>query len=208
MGGCGWARCPRKSVLNHIAQDTARSWFWDGLTQTAHIQAIFGNFWAVSGTYRGVRGQQRALCPQAIQARVEYSNHFSSFFRSCLGFRAVLGQKRLFSGTKCAVLGGHLRTWRPRPGAQVVIFWLKTWIWQGSRLWDGQSRVEPGAMRRSNGQNEKEKCLLLLLACLLARFNGRWGGGVGWVGWVGVQVGRFGVVRGGGGSPYLPLPSI
>ena len=32
-------------------------------------------------------------------------------------------------------------------------------------------------MRRSNGQNGKEKCLLLLvaclLACLLARFKGR-----------------------------------
>ena len=35
--------------------------------------------------------------------------------------------------------------------------------------------------------------------------GGRLGGSV-WGG--GVQVGRFGVVRGGTGSPYLPLPSI
>ena len=36
------------------------------------------------------------------------------------------------------------------------------------------------------------------------------GGGVGRVGWGGVQVGRFGVVVGGGGagSRYLPLPSL
>ena len=36
------------------------------------------------------------------------------------------------------------------------------------RLKDGESRAEPGAMRRSNGQNGEEKCLLLLVvACLL-----------------------------------------
>ena len=39
------------------------------------------------------------------------------------------------------------------------------------------------------------------------------GGGGERVGWGGVQVGRFGVVRGGAGgggtgSPYLPLPSM
>ena len=27
VGGCGWTRCPRNSVLSHVAQDTARSWF-------------------------------------------------------------------------------------------------------------------------------------------------------------------------------------
>ena len=40
-------------------------------------------------------------------------------------------------------------------------------------LQDGESRVEPGAMRPSNSQNKKEKCLLLVVvACLLARFKG------------------------------------
>ena len=43
--------------------------------------------------------------------------------------------------------------------------------------------------------------------------DGGGGGAVGRVGWGGVQVGQFGVVRGGRGgggrgSPYLPLPSI
>ena len=44
VGGCGWARCPRNSVLSHVAQDTARSWFRACRTQKAHIQAIFGAF--------------------------------------------------------------------------------------------------------------------------------------------------------------------
>ena len=61
VGGCGWSRCPRKSVLSHVAQDTARSWFRACLTQTTHIQAIFGHFWAVSQTYRQGRGQQKVL---------------------------------------------------------------------------------------------------------------------------------------------------
>ena len=52
VGGCGWTRCPRNSVLSHVAQDTARSWFRACLTQATHIQAIFGHFWAVPRTYR------------------------------------------------------------------------------------------------------------------------------------------------------------
>ena len=69
-GGCGWTRCPRNSVLSHVAQDTARSWFRACLTQTAHTQAIFGHFWAVSRTYRGAREQERALGHGAIKAHV------------------------------------------------------------------------------------------------------------------------------------------
>ena len=44
VGVCGWNRCPLNSVLIHVAQDTARSWFWACLTQKAHIQAVFGAF--------------------------------------------------------------------------------------------------------------------------------------------------------------------
>ena len=147
VGGCGWTRCPRNSVLSHVAQDTARSWFWARLTRTVHIQAILGHFWAVSRTYRGVRGQQKALCHRANEAHVECSNRFPSFGRFLLGFGAVLGQKRLFWGTKCAVLGGHLPTWRPRPGVPPVSFWLKTWIRQGHHLGSRMARVEQSPER-------------------------------------------------------------
>ena len=43
-----------------------------------------------------------------------------------LGFGAVLGQKRLFWGTKCELLGGHLPTWRPRPGGATGEFWAQS----------------------------------------------------------------------------------
>ena len=71
VGGCRWTRCTRNSVLSHVAQHTARSLFWGYLTQIAHIQAIFSHFWAVFRTYRGVRGQQRALGHGAIKVQCE-----------------------------------------------------------------------------------------------------------------------------------------
>ena len=36
VGGCGWNRCPRNSVLSHVARDTARSLFWPCWTQITH----------------------------------------------------------------------------------------------------------------------------------------------------------------------------
>ena len=68
VGGCGWNRCPRTRVSSHVAQDTAGSWFRARLTQITHLRAIFGHFWAVSWTYRGARGQERALGHGAIKA--------------------------------------------------------------------------------------------------------------------------------------------
>ena len=117
MGDCGWTRCPRNSDLNHIAQDTTRSPFWCCFTQTARaIRAIFSHFWAVPRTYRGVRGQQSALCHGAIEVHVQRSNRFPSFGRFDWVLGPFLGQKRLFWGTKCAGLGGHLSTRRPGHG--------------------------------------------------------------------------------------------
>ena len=37
VGACGWTRCPRNSDLSHVAQDTARSWFWPCWTQITHV---------------------------------------------------------------------------------------------------------------------------------------------------------------------------
>ena len=135
VGGCGWTRCPRNSVLSHIAQDMARSWFRACLTQTAHIQAIFCHFWAVSRTYRGAKGQERALFHGAIEAH--RCNRVT--VPLCL---AVLSGVRGHFGPKKAVLGGHLPTWRPCPGVPPVSFWLKTWIWQGHHLGSRMAGVE------------------------------------------------------------------
>ena len=139
VGVCGWTRCPRNSVLSHVAQDTAHSWFWACLAQTMHIQAIFSHFWAASRTHRGVRGQQRALGHGAIKAHVACSNGFPSFVR----FEWVAGQfwakKGCFGAQNAWFWEG---TWRPCPGAPPLSFWLKTWIWQGHHLGFRMARVE------------------------------------------------------------------
>ena len=49
VGGCGWTRCPRNSLLSHVAQDTARAWF-RGVG--AHC-ADFGAFWRLFGPFLG-----------------------------------------------------------------------------------------------------------------------------------------------------------
>ena len=59
----------------------------------------------------------------------------------CAVFGAILGEKWLFLAQNCADLGGHLPTWRPRPGPPPVSFWLKTWIWQGHHLGSRMAKV-------------------------------------------------------------------
>ena len=122
VGVCGWIRCTRNSFLSHVARDTARSWFWARLTQTTHTQAIFGHFWAVSRTYRGARGQERALDHGAIKAHVECSNRIPSFGR----FDCVLGlfwaKKRLFLGHKMRSFGRAPPDLAPPPRGAISEF--------------------------------------------------------------------------------------
>ena len=138
VGGCGWTGCPRNLVLSHVAQDTARSWFRACLTQTTHIHAVFGPFLGHIMQLEGRKGllvtgqSRRTWTIAAICLRLAVLT----------GFWGRFGPKRLFWGTNCTVLGGHLPSWRPRPGAPPVSFWLKTWIWQGHHLGNDLARVE------------------------------------------------------------------
>ena len=104
LGGCGWTRYPRNSVLSHVAQDMAHSWFWGCSTQTTHIWAIFSHFWAVS-LYHGVRRQQRALCHEEVKVHVECMTRFRSIGR----FEWILGpfwaKKGCFWGLKKSNFG-------------------------------------------------------------------------------------------------------
>ena len=93
VGGCRWTRCPQNSVLSHVAQDTARSWFGACFTQTAHIRAIFGPFLG----HRGARGQERVLDHGAIDAHTKCSHRLP-----CLAVLSGVGG--LFEPKK-AVLG-------------------------------------------------------------------------------------------------------
>ena len=70
----------------------------------------------------------------------------------------------------------------PPPRAAIAEFLAQNWdlATPPPGLQHGQGRVEPRAMKRSNGQNDEEKCLLLvacclllLACCLLATFEGR-----------------------------------
>ena len=63
------------------------------------------------------------------------------------GFGCYFGEKWLFLAQNCAELGGHLLTWRPRPGPPSVSFWLKTWIWQGNNLGSRMAKVESSPRR-------------------------------------------------------------
>ena len=116
VGGCGWTRCPRNSLLTYLVQDMACSWFRGYLTQLAHIQAIFGRFWAVSRTYRGARGQERALGYGAIGAHLQCTNRLPSFGR----FELVLGpfwaKKGYFGAQNAQFWEGTSRLGAPAPG--------------------------------------------------------------------------------------------
>ena len=78
LGGGGWTRCHWNLEFSHVAQDTARSWFWGNLTNVARNPGHFG---AVSRMYWGVKGQQTAVCHRAIEAHIECSNYFPWFGR-------------------------------------------------------------------------------------------------------------------------------
>ena len=87
----------------------------------------------------------------------------------------VWAKKRLFWGTKCAVLGGHLPTSRPRPGAPPVSFWLKTWIWQGHHLGNRMARVVVGHTKCPKAHDNDDRWLLHTMALYMEANNA-----VGW----------------------------
>ena len=58
VGGCGWTRCPWNLVLSHVAQDTARSWFWGVSAHGADFVfwRLFGPFLGHIVELKGTRG--------------------------------------------------------------------------------------------------------------------------------------------------------
>ena len=133
VGGCGWTRCPRNWTLSHVAQDTASSWF---RAVGAH-GADFGAFWRLFGPFLGhiveLKGTSK-LFDTVKSSRTCNVLTVSLRLGVSPGFWGCLGEKLLFLAQTCADLGGHLPTWRPRPGPPLVSFQLKTWIWQGHHL--------------------------------------------------------------------------
>ena len=107
VGGCGWNRCPRNSVLSHVAQDTARAWF-RGVG--AHC-ADFGAFWRLLGPFlghivelKGTRGlfdtvkSSRTWSVATVSLRLAVVPGFGGYF-----------------GRKMAVFGPKLRRFERAP---------------------------------------------------------------------------------------------
>ena len=76
-----------------------------------------------------------------VSLRLGVLPRFGGYFRPKMAF--------FFFAQSCADLGGHLPTWRPRPGPPPVsfFFWLKTWIWQGHHLGSRMAKVESSPRR-------------------------------------------------------------
>ena len=83
-----------------------------------------------------------SLGREKIKPHVECSRRLPSFgcFEPLLGL--FWAKNGCFLAQNCADLGGHLPTWRHRPGPPPVSLWLKTWIWQGHHLGSRVARVE------------------------------------------------------------------
>ena len=86
------------------------------------------------------------------------------------GFRGRFGPKKAVLGHKMRSLGRAPPDLAPPPRGATGEFLAENLdlARPPPRLQDGQDEVEAGAMRRSNGQNGKEKCLLLVACLLLA----------------------------------------
>ena len=169
VGGCGWARCPRISVLSHIAQDTARAWFRGVSANCANL----GAFWRLFGPYHGhiveLKGT-RGLFATVKSTRTCSVATVSLRLGVLPGFGGYFGRKWLLLALNCADLGGHLPTWRPRPRPPPVSFWLKAWIWQGHHLgckvatWAKHPKRWDGAMAKTAWRRVVACCLLLLVS--------------------------------------------
>ena len=106
-------------------------------TNSAHSSRFLAIFGPFLGYIVELEGKKGLLCTGQLRHTWGVAS-----WPFGVGLGAVFGQKKLLWGRKCAFLGGHLPTWRPRPGAPPVRFWLKTWIWQGHHLGSRNARVQ------------------------------------------------------------------
>ena len=116
VGDCGWTRCPRKSLLSHVAQDTARSWFQGVGARCAH----FGAFWRLFGLFLGhiveLKGT-RGLFDTVKSSRTCSVATVSLRLAVLSGFWGRFGPKRAFLGHKMRSFGRAPPDLAPTPRA-------------------------------------------------------------------------------------------
>ena len=114
VGGCGWTRRPRNSVLSHVAQDTARAWF-RGVG--AHC-AVFGAFWRLFGPFLGhivdVEGKKGLLVTGQLR-RTRSVGTICRHLPVLTKFRRRFGPKRAVLGHKMRSFGGAPPDLAPPP---------------------------------------------------------------------------------------------
>ena len=172
VGGCGWTRCPPNRILSLVAQDTAPAWVRGVGAHYADLRAFWRHFEPFFGRIvelKGAKGlfdtvrSSRTWCVATVSLRLGVLAGFGGYFWRK---RAVFGPKLHIFGTAPPNLAPP-----PRGAAGESLAQNLDLARPLPRPQDGESRVELGAMRRSNGPNGKEKCLLVaccLLSCLLA----------------------------------------
>ena len=110
-GAGGWTRCHWYLVLSHVAQDTARSWFWGCLTQTAHL---FRHFWSFLIHIMELEGN-KGLFVTEVTADVHRGKRLGLFGR----FQRVSGpfwaKKGCFGAEKAQFWEGTSRLGAPAP---------------------------------------------------------------------------------------------
>ena len=172
MGGCGWSRCPRNRILSHVAKDMAYSWF-----VAVGIWSFWGPFGAISGTYHGVRGPQRARWHGEVKPHVKGTHRFPSFGR----FECVPG---LFFGPKMAVFGPKLQflklrsaTCESRSRSPPSSVWLKLCVIVLHTHRYHAPKFQPNPKHHDGvlifTHFARAAACLLLAACLLAAKPGR-----------------------------------
>ena len=121
VGGCGWTRCPRNRILSHLAQDTARAWFWG---VGAH-NADFGAFWRLFGLFlghiMGLKGS-RGLFDRVKSSRTCSVATVSLRLGISPGFGGYFGRKMTVFGRKLRRFGRARPILAPTPRAATAEF--------------------------------------------------------------------------------------
>ena len=124
VGGCGWTRCPRNSVLCHVAQDTARAWF-RGVG--AHC-ADFGAFWRLFGPFLGhiveLKGTRRLFDTVKSSRTCSVTTVFLHL-GVLPGFWGYIGRKRAAFGPKLRRFGRAPPDLAPPPRGATGEFWAQ-----------------------------------------------------------------------------------
>ena len=169
VGGCGWTTCPPNRILSHVARDTARAWFRGVGAHCTDFGALGRPFGPFLGHIVELKGARRLF--DTMKSSRTRSVHTVSLHLGALpGFSGYFGRKRAVFGPKLRRFGRAPPDLAPPPPGATGEFLAQNLDLTRSPpgLQDGESRVEPGAMRPGNGQNRKEKCLLLVACWLLA----------------------------------------